>query len=836
MKIHFIGFYFIAFTLPDFCLAESLSYLPPKEIISNTPRALQIFQLPTYGNQSFKQTFEFLSPYETNQELHEMTKPYYENRNQPSSYEIRASLPESSQQNHFPGTVYDEHPSLPVSNKYLVSHQGVSNRQLINVNYPSKTKENNQFEINYFPNQGEDSFKGSEYLPPPYVYNKFQQTYPEQKSSFKNPEYLSSLHATNGNRIQFDYAAKTLLNNFKASEYLPPLQSTIESTQQRPILSLEDANYLPPHRNTYPQISLTTTRNVSPANNPQLDQRNGYFTDQKPQPLSGSNYLPPVQNKTPLTEHAETSFKGSEYLPPTEDNFSGTGKQDKISGYNDFPKESIYSPEYKISHLNGNFQQQIFKGPDYLPPLEQTSEKIFLEREQISAGYDEFLRDSKEVLKNYDNLTPVKVDEETKTYKNTFLPPQQSTQNADVQPQLELTDKSEFRDTTLEITKENNESYGTNKIISDLQILPEGYDFDKPEHPEEALALLHSEDPRLHKSKAAKQPNYDMNIPIYNRPLQYRQKKFLNDSYFANHSEHKTSLQHITGSSSDYASATTSGQTLSANVYIPPEALTAELTDGNAKKNHVKGSHEIPKNNISTSQLHQGVEYLPSLANTSKVIDLKGTHATLNYNPLKNSVISYQGAVRSESNISSSITKRTSIPTTPAQGLYPTTNRPFLVVGTPVKVKQFEQFGVPSEYFIPSTSNSQNYEAFAKAPEKEGTSLSYTTSQVLPEFMSKNAQKDRIQSSYKDAITTTKSATLPIDKSVKLKVRTVQIVNSEGVKNLKTLETLDTNGIKTIKILGRSEQEEPMGEHQLIRIINGSDERTVQTVKIYNDN
>uniref|UniRef100_A0A1B0A3I7 Uncharacterized protein n=1 Tax=Glossina pallidipes TaxID=7398 RepID=A0A1B0A3I7_GLOPL len=803
MKSHFIGCYFIPLVLADIYLAESLTYLPPKEDDTNTSRQQQAFQASIYGNQSYD-TFGLLRPYETNRELHverarehfhlrDATRTYNEKGNQPSTYEISAPPSESSKETYSPEITF------PVGNNYhLPHHHGVNNVQLIDVNYPLKAEQENHFQPNYFPYELKNNFKGSEHLPPAYTSKQSQRTYPEQKSSLKNSEYFSSLPATKENRIQFDYAAKTLLNTFKASEYFPPLHSSVEPTQHAQISPFKGVDYLPPHRSAYPQTLLTTTRNFLPVNHQEAEQRNGYFEDLIPQPYRGPDYLPPVQDEIHSIESAIGSFKGSEYLPPTTDRFSQAEKQYKISGYNGFPGDSRYNPEYKG------------------PQMEQQSETL-------SAGYNEFSRNSKEILKASDQRSSAKSAEEVKTHKTPLVSSQQSTQNIFIQPHLELTDKREFPVNAYKITEENHESYDTNQLINDLQILPVGYDFDKPEHPEVALALLHSEDPRLHKSKTAAQPNYDRShIPIYNRPPQYRQKNPLDNSYIPSHLQYETSPHPVMttlspGKNIDSAVPAT-------NVYLPPVAVTTELIAENPEKNYIKILQGTAAKDFPTYQLNSRAEHLLSLANTSKVTDLK--------------VISYQGAVKGEPTISSITTKRTSMATSatpsPPQGLHNSTNRPFLVYGTPVKTKQFEHFNIPSEYYIPTARNSQDYKTFPQASEQEATTLRYKTSQVLSAFMPKNTQEDGTESSYAgDAVR--KSATLPIAKSVKLKVRTVQIMNSEGVKTLKILDTLDANGIKTIKILGTSEQEEPMGQHQLIRVISGSDQQTVQTVKIYND-
>uniref|UniRef100_A0A1B0B046 DUF4794 domain-containing protein n=1 Tax=Glossina palpalis gambiensis TaxID=67801 RepID=A0A1B0B046_9MUSC len=788
MKSHFIGYYLIPLVLADIYLAESLTYLPPKGDVSNTSREQQVYRAPIYGNQSYE-TFEFVSPYETNQELHverapdhfhlrDATRPHYENRHQPATYEISASSLKNSKENDSPEITF------PNGNNYHLTH-------------PLKTEQENHFPPYYFPYELKNNFKGSEHLPPAYTSKQSQPTYPEQKSSFKNSEYFSSLPATREDRVQFDYAAKTLLNTFKASEYFPPLHSSAEPTQQKQISTFKGVDYLPPHRSAYPQILLTTTRNFLPVDHQEIEQENGYFKDLIPQSYRGPDYLPPVQDEIHSIEPATGSFKGSEYLPPTTDHFSRAENQYKLSGYNGFPDYSRYNPEYKV------------------PQMEQQSEGIFLKNEKLSADYNGF---SKDILKASDHLSPAKSAEEVTTYKKPILPSQQSMQNVNTQPQFELTDKNEFPDIAYKITEENNESYDTNKIINDLQILPAGYDFDKPEHPEEALALLHSEDPRLHKSKTAAQQNSDRSIPIYNRPPHYRQKHLLDNSYIPSQLQYETSPHPVITVSSpeksfDYAIPPIYGQTL--------------------EKNYIKILQGTSAKDFPTYQLNTGAEHLSSLANTSKVTDLKGTHPSPYYNPLKNSVISSQGAVKGESTINSITSKRTSATPSPSEGLHTSTNRPFLVYGTSVKTKQFKHFNIPSEYYIPSARNSQDYKTFPQASKQEATTLRYKTSQVLSAFMPKNTQKDGTENSYKDAVT--KSATLPVAKSVKFKVRTVQIMNSDGVKSLKILETLDANGVKTIKILGTSEQEEPMGQHQLIRIINGSDQRTVQTVKIYND-
>ncbi|XP_060663985.1 transcription factor SPT20 homolog [Drosophila nasuta] len=70
------------------------------------------------------------------------------------------------------------------------------------------------------------------------------------------------------------------------------------------------------------------------------------------------------------------------------------------------------------------------------------------------------------------------------------------------------------------------------------------------------------------------------------------------------------------------------------------------------------------------------------------------------------------------------------------------------------------------------------------------------------------------------------------------RVRTVQIVKPHAVRTFKVLETLDAAGVKTIKILGTS-NEQPRGQHHIVKVVtqdahNGV-ENHVQTVKIYDD-
>ncbi|XP_030079557.1 putative mediator of RNA polymerase II transcription subunit 12, partial [Drosophila hydei] len=69
------------------------------------------------------------------------------------------------------------------------------------------------------------------------------------------------------------------------------------------------------------------------------------------------------------------------------------------------------------------------------------------------------------------------------------------------------------------------------------------------------------------------------------------------------------------------------------------------------------------------------------------------------------------------------------------------------------------------------------------------------------------------------------------------KVRTVQIVKQHAVRTFKVLETLDAAGVKTIKILGTS-NEQPRGHHHIVKVVTqdaNNVESHVQTVKIYDD-
>ncbi|XP_070064159.1 transcription factor SPT20 homolog [Drosophila virilis] len=105
--------------------------------------------------------------------------------------------------------------------------------------------------------------------------------------------------------------------------------------------------------------------------------------------------------------------------------------------------------------------------------------------------------------------------------------------------------------------------------------------------------------------------------------------------------------------------------------------------------------------------------------------------------------------------------------------------------------------------------------------------LSLQAQQSLQKFMPREMQL---------AVNVAVAAAAPVARGSS-KVRTVQIVKPHATRTFKVLETLDAAGVKTIKILGTS-NEQPRGKHHVVKVVTQDEhnvENHVQTVKIYDD-
>ncbi|XP_030382092.1 alpha-protein kinase 1 [Scaptodrosophila lebanonensis] len=115
-----------------------------------------------------------------------------------------------------------------------------------------------------------------------------------------------------------------------------------------------------------------------------------------------------------------------------------------------------------------------------------------------------------------------------------------------------------------------------------------------------------------------------------------------------------------------------------------------------------------------------------------------------------------------------------------------------------------------------------------------GPVLSIAAQQSLQKFMPKEVQM---------AVNVAVAAATPTPThahahGATTRVRTVQILKSNGVRTFKVLESLDQAGVKTIKILGAT-NEQPIGHHQVVKVVtqnaHSGVENHVQTVKIFDD-
>jgi len=126
-----------------------------------------------------------------------------------------------------------------------------------------------------------------------------------------------------------------------------------------------------------------------------------------------------------------------------------------------------------------------------------------------------------------------------------------------------------------------------------------------------------------------------------------------------------------------------------------------------------------------------------------------------------------------------------------------------------------------------------HYHRVVQSQQKLQPTLSFKAQQSLQKFMPKDVQV---------AVNVAMAATAPVVAPPALRgssrVRTVQIVKPHSTRTFKVLEQLDQAGVKTIKILGAS-NEQPQGRHQVVKVVtqnaHSGAESHVQTVKIYDD-
>lgn len=147
------------------------------------------------------------------------------------------------------------------------------------------------------------------------------------------------------------------------------------------------------------------------------------------------------------------------------------------------------------------------------------------------------------------------------------------------------------------------------------------------------------------------------------------------------------------------------------------------------------------------------------------------------------------------------------------------------------------QYYAPAMSYATNAISSQEHNSQTQHQNTQSTILSQQTRETLQTFMPQEIRQGntayRTDGNTVSSNSNVANAKVPTSTPASSKIRTVQIVNPNEVKTLKVLESLDHTGVKTIKILGPS-NETPMGQHRVVKVVSGH-EHTVQTVKIYND-
>ncbi|XP_005180457.1 trithorax group protein osa [Musca domestica] len=701
----------------------------------------------------------------------------------------------------------------------------LSNNQQYNVPAGAGTNQNTY--------QTNGQFKGPDYLPPPPSVNgggvSNQGSY-QSNTPFKGPDYLppspgSSGPATSQGSYQTssqpqtggqsfpnnpfkgpDYLPPPSSNNFKGPEYLPPQASAGQQSVTQNTFTAVGAlppgyDFVKPENSEAAISELHTLPNDDDdngaGNNSQevtvqahLQVAGGQVQSRNLGQTAGSyqapGYLPPVAGQqqssnivygTPKPGNAPLSpaYQAPGYLPPPSQQQTTTTTQ----GLGSYQAPGYLPPSSTPQPQGGSYQ-----APGYLPPSPSGPSSTNQGNVYQAPGY----------------LPPPpsqgQSERESKSYSAPgYLPP-----GYDFQKPVEQTTNQAPSQTNIPGNNNNYKAPG---------YLPPGYDFQKPAETE------------VHQGSSPQSQsgghNHNYQAPGYLPPAS--QTPFKGPEYLppvTNAGAHEQSSAQLP--SNTVSQVSTSGLQTASLVAPNPANINFKSPA------YLPPVSNAPRPSYALPSTYQGPGYLPPFANAHPT---PTAAQTSHMHPLSSYMTSVQPFER-----------------------YGSARKPFAEYGPPPAAvatnthdvaPMYKEAASRPQYYAPAMSYAQNTigtQAYGQTASHSfaSSTFNHQTRQALQAFMPKDLRQEipSSRSLVGTAISSsTTSPTVSVAPTASAKIRTVQIVNPNTVKTLKVLESLDHSGVKTIKILGPS-NEEPKGEHRVVKVVSGR-EQTVQTVKIYND-
>ncbi|XP_061386317.1 uncharacterized protein LOC133321246 [Musca vetustissima] len=678
----------------------------------------------------------------------------------------------------------------PLANTNAASSQSITSNGQTPYNTPFKGPD-------YLPPPPSNSFKGPEYLPP--QVSATQQSVVENVYipsgvlppgyDFVKPENaeaaINELHTLPDDDTNTFSNTNNNINNQEVTVQAHLQVSSGGQVEARNVGTYQAPGYLPPVRQQSSDIIYGTAKPgngpVSPTAGVSVYQTAGSLAGQQSQPQGGSyqapGYLPPASPQQPQTQGE--SYQAPPYLPPvsTQQTQSVT-YQAPVSSQQSQQIPGVTYQAQVSSQQTHQTQSVTYQAPAYLPPVPQ---------QQSQGGSYQ--------APGYLPPSPAQVNTNGAQHKvegePRYLPPGYDFQKTDEQPQPQITQQTNVVANINNKFKQATTGY-----------LPPGYDFQKPVEAEIQQA------PNT-QSQTVQQTtivgNNNFKAPSYLPPVS--EPPFKGPEYLPPTNNAEQSSGVVTSSSGSQVST----PTLQAAGFLTPSGFKAPA--------YLPPTSNEPRPSYALPSTFQGPGYLPPFVNSAQ------SQASYMH-PLSSYMTSVQPYER-----------------------YGSTRKPFAQYGPPPAAAaatavaintndvapMYKEPATRPQYYAPAMSYAQNTistQAY-RSHEVSSSALNPQTRQALQAFMPKDLRQEISTGHSNVGISSTPTPKVAGAPTASAKIRTVQIVNTNAVKTLKVLESLDHSGVKTIKILGTS-NEEPMGEHRVVKVVTGH-KHEVQTVKIFND-
>ncbi|TMW51064.1 hypothetical protein DOY81_003838, partial [Sarcophaga bullata] len=736
--------------------------------------------------------------------------PYQHQQQQPHVIQSQQNLPykgthqfttQAQQQNYSPNTPFKGPDYLPPHQQLQSSGQSISHQNSqthVSVNLQHQQQQNQVFRPSapdYFSShqnqkiQNTPPYKGPDYLPPhPHQQAGTQQVL--KTTDYSHPQPQQQAHS------------QLLRNNaFKGPDYLPPRQE--ERNTNTPF---KGPDYLPPVQHQGNQQQQTA------GHQPQIQEQQigslppGYDF-QKPanaeQAIAELHTLPEEQSEPHYKEVTVQSQLQVSGQQQSGDIIYGSSKQAIAPQNSRTYQVPGYLPPGHVSTQPGNFENAIqrlhsqvrqpFKGPDYLPPVNQIQSQGPLVQQTNIPGH---------LPQGYDLPKPVNAEQAI----NTLHGQQNSYQPIQLNQQAQITQAGQ--NNGHQAVQTYQQSSSQHQTVPPIQSKQSFQQLDRPAQ------------------QQFKGPDY---LPPVTGAQLFKGPDYLPP---------KTTTGSETFRGPDYLPPIKDSEVFKGPDYLPPVSTGSHVFKGpDYLPPKTSGQTFATVNNHQVSQVFKGPEYLPPVANVKPVQNLfRGP----DYLPPTKSIVTHslQHAVVHPLSGYMNYVK--------PSDRYANERKPFAEYGLPPAVTtpvtsnnevapMYRELSTRPQYYAPAMSYT-TYET--RNQQKISSDFNQKTRETLETFMPQEIMQqisNALQTQSKETTTTTAVQTAEkANKPVASKVRTVQIANSKSVKTLKVLETLDQSGVKTIKILGPS-LEEPMGEHRVIKVVGSGDEKNVHTLKIFND-